>query len=76
MTIAKKQVERICGAITDEEFEAAGIEATTKMERINSREGTRHGSEYLARLAAEIVLTSRLSVLSMNAAKAYAQCAH
>lgn len=49
------------GPITSEEFERAEPYARRKLERINSREGTDHGDEYLAILVSEAVQSDRFS---------------
>ncbi|WP_195985331.1 hypothetical protein [Clostridium sp. D33t1_170424_F3] len=49
------------GPISPEEFERAEPYARRKLERINSREGTDHGGEYLAILVSEIVQSDRFS---------------
>lgn len=49
------------GPITPEEFERAEPYVRRKLERINSREGTNYGNEYLAILVSEIVQGNRFA---------------
>ncbi len=53
--------ERAGSAFSDEEYQIVLPKAQRKLERINDRNGTRHGESYLAILIAEAVQAQRLT---------------